>query len=239
MKDLFEILTSAIDRFTQKKNFKFIKKSFGKSFEVFFDIGFHKGETTNLANSFFNIKKIFAFEPDVRVIKEKNVKNTKNLVLENIGVGEKNGFKNFNLNTFSSINSFNEINTKSKYSKKKKKILELIYNNKDISSKVNVPIITLNKYCSQKKIKQIDILKIDTEGYELQVLKGLRKKINCVNLILFEHHYDKSLIKDYKYSDIHNFLLKNGFRKIFKTKMLFRNIFEYIYINKKFTFNNR
>ena len=175
MKYLFEILTSVIDTFSQKKNFNFIQKSFGNSFEVFFDIGFHKGETTNLANSFFNIKKIYAFEPDARVIKKK-IQNTKNLVLENVGVGEENGIKTFNLNTFSSINSFNQINTKSKYSKKKQRILELIYTNKDISSKINVPVITLDKYCSQKKIKKIDILKIDTEGYELQVLKRLKKK---------------------------------------------------------------
>ena len=54
-----------------------------------------------------------------------------------------------------------------------------------------ISITTLEKYCNEKKIEKIDFLKIDTEGYELEVLKGLKKKISSVNLILFEHHFDK------------------------------------------------
>ena len=46
------------------------------------------------------------------------------------------------------------------------------------------------------------------------------------------HHYDDSLIKNYKFSDINLLLIKNGFKLAFKNKMLFRNIYEYIYINE-------
>ena len=63
-------------------------------------------------------------------------------------------------------------------------------------------------------------------------LKGLKKYLNKVDVILFEHHFDSSLIKNYKFSDIHNFLKENNFRKTLKNKMMFRKIFEYIYINK-------
>ena len=45
---------------------------------------------------------------------------------------------------------------------------------------------------------------------------------------MFEHHYHNMLIKKYKFSDIHELLIKNNFKQIFKNKMPFRkhlNIF--------------
>ena len=39
------------------------------------------------------------------------------------------------------------------------------------------------------------------------------------------------IIKNYKFKDINNFLLKNHFKKIFKIRMKFRKSFEYIYKN--------
>ena len=49
-------------------------------------------------------------------------------------------------------------------------------------------------------INQISLLKIDTEGYEYEVLKGLKKKIQLVDMIMFEHHYDNMIIKNYTFS---------------------------------------
>ena len=60
-------------------------------------------------------------------------------------------------------------------------------------------------------------------------LKGLQNQFQKIKLILFEHHYDNMLIKDYKFKDIHNFLIKNNFKQIYKYKMAFRKTFEYVY----------
>ncbi len=38
----------------------------------------------------------------------------------------------------------------------------------------------LSEFIEQKDIKKIDILKIDTEGYELEVIKGLGKDIQLI-----------------------------------------------------------
>ena len=40
--------------------------------------------------------------------------------------------------------------------------------------------------------------------------------------------------KNYKFSDVHDFLNKNNFNQIFKAKMPFRKTFEYIYKNKTY-----
>ena len=55
------------------------------------------------------------------------------------------------------------------------------------------------------------------------------KSLPKIKYVYFEHHYDDMLKKGYTFSDIHNFLKKNNFKMIFKSKMFFRKTFEYIY----------
>ena len=107
-------------------------------------------------------------------------------------------------------------------------------NLKKVSEKIKIKVIRLENYLKKEKIKKIEILKIDTEGYEYQVLKSLGDNIKNIQLVHFEHHYDDMIIKEYKFKDIHNFLTLNGFTKIFKIKMNIRKSFEYIYKNKKY-----
>jgi FkbM family methyltransferase len=227
---LFEFITLCLDNFTQKKNIAVIKKILGNEINTFFDVGAHKCETINLFNKHFKIKKIFAFEANVDLIS--NYKAISNTTIISKGIGEKNGKKKFYKNNFSAISSFNCLNEKSNYSKLKKKITGFVYSKKETIVEKEVNIITLESFCKKNKISKIELLKIDTEGYEFSVLKGLKNNLTKVDVILFEHHYDSSLIKNYKFSDIHNLLIKNNFERTFKNKMIFRKIFEYIYVNK-------
>ena len=233
---LFEKIMLIRDNYSQKKNFSYLRNLIGGKIEIFFDVGFHEGETSSLANKYFSIKEIHAFEPNPGISKSFYQRKNKNIFLVNKGVGEKDCKKVFFINNFSPINSFFKVNTKSKHTKLKSKILSFIYSEKINSIQKNVEIVALKNYCNKKNIYKIDVLKIDTEGSEYDVLVGLGENIKNVKCILFEHHYDKSLIKNYKFSDIHNILAKNGFKSAFKTKMLFRNIFEYIYVNRNFDY---
>jgi len=63
-------------------------------------------------------------------------------------------------------------------------------------------------------------------------LIGAKDVLSRINIVLFEHHYDDMIVKSYKFSDLHNFLLRNHFTQLYKNKMPFRKTFEYIYINK-------
>ena len=56
------------------------------------------------------------------------------------------------------------------------------------------------------KLIKIDLLKIDTEGYEYNIIKGLKTYYHKIKLIYFEHHYDDMLVKNYKFEDIHKLL---------------------------------
>jgi len=47
--------------------------------------------------------------------------------------------------------------------------------------------VSLDDFCEQKEIKRLDFIKIDTDGYEFEVLKGAKKVINKFSpVIIFE-----------------------------------------------------
>ena len=96
--------------------------------------------------------------------------------------------------------------------------------------------LTLNTFDTDKNnnssVLTNDLIKIDTEGYEYFVLKGLVENFYKVKFIIFEHHYDNMLVKNYTFLNINELLKKNNFIKIYKLKMPFRKTFEYIYVNQ-------
>jgi FkbM family methyltransferase len=51
-----------------------------------------------------------------------------------------------------------------------------------------VPLITLDKYCADHEIRQIDLLKVDVEGLEVEVLEGCQSlmKKKSIRCIIFE-----------------------------------------------------
>ena len=128
----------------------------------------------------------------------------------------------------SSSSTFNQININSNYYSRKKFFLGL-KKNKDLFKKVEVKIISLDSYFLKKNLNKIDLLKIDTEGFEFEILQGLQNNIKNINFILFEHHYDDMIKKNYKFKDINNLLTLNNFKLIYKAKMPFRKSFEYIF----------
>ncbi|MFH1075537.1 MAG: FkbM family methyltransferase, partial [Pseudomonadota bacterium] len=51
----------------------------------------------------------------------------------------------------------------------------------------SIPAISIDEFCAIKKINRVDFIKIDTDGYEFQVLTGARKMIeSCHPAIVFE-----------------------------------------------------
>ncbi len=228
------IILNFFDYFQQKKIIKLIKSKFFKPITVI-DVGAHYGETIKLFSNKINLKQMYSFEasPNNFKILKKNISKKKYKYVEiyNLGLGEKIKQSYINQTVESSSSTMHKLNSTSSYFKKKLKILN-IKNRDDFYQKIPVKIITLDHFIEQNNIQQIDLLKIDTEGYEFNVLKGLSKNNKKIKLIYFEHHYDDMIIKNYKFKDIHELLKKNGFLMIKKSKMIFRKSFEYVYENQ-------
>lgn len=225
---------ACIDFLNKKKIIKFFKLKFKDKKLVIIDVGAHKGETVDLFKNSFNIKKIYALEPNLNLFKKLiSIKKFKDLNINflNIGLGERNEEKNLNVLYDTSSSTFNKINSKSTYFKKKVRIFTLLSENKNFFiNTLKCKIVETSLFISKNKLNSINILKIDTEGYELNVLLGLSSNdFKKIDYIYFEHHYDLMIKKKYKFKDIHKLLLDNNFKSAFKVKMPFRKTFEYIY----------
>ncbi len=235
-RSILESLVLFLDNFTQRRNINSVKKYFNKEINIFFDVGCHKCETIDIFQKYFKINKIFAFDINKYVLNEIDKSKYTNVSFFNLGVAHINCVKKIKIDEFSFINTLQETNKESSYNNFKKIVIKLLnFPRKKVSKKsCNVKIITMDNFCGSNSVPVVDLLKIDVEGGELNVLKGFKNFIGQTKLIIFEHHYDDSIVKHYKFSDINNFLIKNGFIKVSKNKLLFRKIFDYIYINKLF-----
>ena len=228
-----------IDFFYQKKKYSFLKEKISKDIDILIDVGAHHGDTINKFLKIFLIKKIYAFEPSKKNF-EKLKKKTEDIEKHNsvkiniypYGLGEKNDVMRLTEIVDGVSNTFNNLNMNSKYLKKKKFITTLFGIKKYIKGDVLTKIIPLKDIIKEEKIEKIDLIKIDTEGFEYNTLLGMGREIKKVKFILFEHHYDNMIIKNYKFKDIHTLLINNGFQKVYKIKMPFRKSFDYIYENQ-------
>ena len=95
-----------------------------------------------------------------------------------------------------------------------------------------IEIVNLSDFLLSTE-KKIDVLKIDTEGYEFNILRGITQNdFKKIRFIYFEHHFDLMIEKKYKFKDVDQLLKKNNFSQKLKIRMKFRKSFEYIYESK-------
>ena len=232
------LIISLIDLKNKSKIIKFFKRKFKNESINVFDIGAHKGETIDLFYKNLNINKIYSFEPNInlfKILKNEKKYNNHKVKLFNLGVGEISEKKELKVFKDTSSSTLNYINENTEYFKRKKKFMSLFFNDQSfLMEKQNVEICNLSEFIKKELVKKIDILKIDTEGYEYNILKGLKSSdFEKIRFLYFEHHYDLMIDKKYKFSDIKELLEQNHFKKKYKLRMKFRKSFEYIYENSR------
>ena len=230
-----KLFLNFFDKITLNKIFKHLKTILAYKIDTVIDVGSHHGEYINHINKNFHVRKIYGFEPSPVNFKElaNRVSKKKNIEIYNLGVDKVKRKTLLNQNIESSSSSINNLNPESKYFKKKYFFFNFL-KKKGFSTPVKISTTTLKDFIDNKKLKVIDILKVDTEGYEYNVILGLDEKIKLIKAIHLEHHFDDMILKNYKLTDIHKYLVDKGFKKSFKTKMKFRKSFEYIYENINF-----
>lgn len=79
-----------------------------------------------------------------------------------------------------------------------------------------VNVITLGYFFDEQGIsnKDVDFLKIDTEGLDLRVLEGIPWQRISPRMILCEFEDSKTVSLGYSFHDLANFLIKHGYRLI-------------------------
>jgi len=115
----------------------------------------------------------------------------------------------------SGLSGFNKINLKSKDSINFQKMdsgsKEYLHYIDGLNFERKVPCVRLDSFLSKRHIKAIDLLKIDTQGFEPEVLVGAGDYLTSTKVVLTELMFYDLYERKLNFSDIEKYLLPAGF----------------------------
>tara|TARA_B100000242_G_scaffold144917_1_gene103257 strand:+ start:410 stop:1099 length:690 start_codon:yes stop_codon:yes gene_type:complete len=201
----FEGFFNFLDKYHQKKIINFLKKY---KIRYFIDVGSHKGEFLSYLIK-LKYKKIFCFEPQKEIYKllVNKFHKKKNILFFNVGLGNHNKKKILHINSLTSTSTFSEY--KNNYFTFIKRLL--LNSTKNSTNDYKVKIKKLDNCFKNYRINDC-LLKIDVEGYELEVLQGSLKSLKKkIKFVLIERQM-LSQYKSYDFKKIELILKKNNFK---------------------------
>lgn len=149
--------------------------------DIVIDVGANIGETTlNFAKLVGSNGVVYSFEPDPINYKtleyNLSLNHFRNITLNKLGLGNQNG--TYKIQTFDNNN---------------KGMNRIINNTSPAKNYRQIIVTTLNEYVKSNNIKKVDLIKIDVEGFELNVLKGSSEVLQRFSPKLFIELDDSNL----------------------------------------------
>lgn len=170
-----------------------------KNFMTIFDVGANVGQSTIIYIDKFKNGKIYSFEPVYATFQKlkKATSTNKNVSCFHTALGEFKGSQVIPLQEKSTLNSLSSTR------------------NATISEgdeTEEIKIEKLDQIFLDLKLSEIDFLKIDTEGFEMEVLKGAENTLQQgkIKFILLELGIKKHPRTTF-YNDVSNYLSLNGY----------------------------
>jgi FkbM family methyltransferase len=200
---ILQLLRPKWGRMAVRDRFLDMKKMITTDSPIIVDGGAHTGSVIDLFLKQYASPIIYAFEPvpELGFQLEKKYSSFANVKVYQKAIGEKSGNIEFNvLNNLVSSSILKPSEVKKHYHGEKINIKEV----------VNVSIIRLDE--ALKEVKEIDILKLDLQGYELEALVGCGDKLSDVKVITTEVEFISLYENQPLFSDIDIFLRRHEFQ---------------------------
>lgn len=161
-----------------------------------FDIGANVGQTTQKFKQYFPNSTVHAFEP-IRETCQILIRNTSSLAgvtVHQLAMGASSGEKKVHLRKYSQLNSLTEEAN--------------IIAEGEGGVGETIQINSVDNFIKKNRISKIDILKSDTEGYELQVLQGARQALThqVIDIVYIEVGFSRTDKQHVHWVDVVNFL---------------------------------
>ena len=201
-----EKMFNPLSSFHHKRIFKYLNKL---DIEMIIDIGAHKGEFLENMLKIEKINSFYAFEPQKNIFNQLNEKflNNRKITMFNFAMDEEITKKKLKINKLSSTSSLAEINEKSLYLKFKNFLTQAKSN---FEYEYEVQTSTVDKIFESISLKKT-LLKIDVEGFEINVIKGSKIKLKEIPFILIENQFGNHY-KNNNFIDIIKLLSKENFK---------------------------
>ena len=193
---------------------KFLKYALCKG-DIFFDIGAYIGDISCIASKFVGNKGIvYAVEPvpDHYKILRSNIylNNLKNITTFNLALGNRNAVENIY------IKKDNNRGADS-----------LIYTHNSIKTDLKIKVTTIDYLIEHQKINVPNVIKIDVEGFELNILKGTSKLLKSSEAPILIIEYNTFIPQSSgKTNDIYNFISTINNYSIYKFHIQKRRLYK-------------
>jgi len=135
---------------------------------IIFDVGANVGQSALFYCKYLNDPIIYCFEPvnSTYAILLKNIIGHKNVKPFNYALGSKNGKINIQLSPDPGLNS----------------LIPSVFNKINTGQRQEIVVKTIDDIMEEQGLSRIDLLKIDTEGFDLEVLKGANKFLSTKSI---------------------------------------------------------
>lgn len=162
--------------------------------KTIFDVGANVGQSAIRFRAAFPDARIYSFEP-VQSTYLKLLRNTRGLGVYclRVALAETPGKREMYLYESSVLNT--------------------LVVSESATETEEAPVTTIDQFAEENKIKTIDLLKIDTEGLDLEVLQGATRTISSgvVSLVIVEAGFHRGDNRHVLFDDVRDFLCERGF----------------------------
>ena len=168
----------------------------GKEISTIFDIGSHEGQSAVKFREAFPLATIHCFEPASIQYGNliRRLSCDKRVTCYRVAVGSVPGLAEIFLTENSTMCSL---------------IRPEYYQGTE-----SVAMTTVDKFCSENGVRRIDLLKIDAEGFDLEVLRGAADVLSSgrVSFVLAEVGFNRDDQRHVLFDEVRDFLADRGFR---------------------------
>ena len=202
---LIESIFNPISSFHHKRILNYLKKL---NIEKVVDVGAHKGEFIEVMMQLKNINSFYAFEPqkDIFEILSKKFSENKKISLHNFALDKEIRSMTLQVNKLSMSSSLAMINQRSLYLKVKN---FLTNSSTNFIDKYEVQTNTMDEVFKNLNLEKT-LLKIDVEGFEINVIKGSKTKLKEIPFILIENQFGNHY-QNNSFDEVKEILLKEKF----------------------------
>ena len=184
--------------------YSIITKLVHKSNAVIIDGGAHLGDTTEKLQALLPLAQFHCFEPDPVVgtlFIQKFTGNTK-ISLIQAALGDSVGRAKFQINASRPCNSILPI------AEALPPTLKPLF---EPLEQIEVDVTTIDEYCRQHGIRQVDCIKLDLQGYDYLALKGAEDTLKTTQVVLVEVWFKEIYRGARGFLDIHNLMVTHEF----------------------------
>jgi FkbM family methyltransferase len=173
---------------------------------IFYDIGAAQGTVSSCLAKLPNISEVYAFEPNPELYQKLllNVGEDSKIFCHNVALGSVDGSISLNISDRSHSSSILPIAS----------LHVDQFPGSDFRKKVDVQIFRLDNYVSQKQLPMPNLIKIDVQGYELNILNGAVDTIRHAKYCILEMSFQELYLNAPLFEDVYRYMIDMGFKLV-------------------------